>query len=107
MSVNATFTALADDTRRGSIEALASGPKSAGELAAKLGVTPAALTGHLRVLRNAGLVRVRLDDRDSRRHLYSLEPAPLHEVGRWVESATSFWSQQLASFALAIDGEER
>ena len=94
-----TLTALADDTRRGAIEALGEGPLSAGELAARLEVTPAALTRHLRVLRRAGLVSVALDDADSRRHVYSVQPAGLLGLNNWAQRVTAFWSQQLASFA--------
>ena len=94
-----TLTALADDTRRGTIEALGEGPLSAGELAARLDVTPAALTRHLRVLRQAGLVSVALDDADSRRHVYSVQPAGLLGLNDWARRVTMFWSSQLASFA--------
>jgi DNA-binding transcriptional ArsR family regulator len=94
-----TLTALADDTRRGAIEALGEGPLSAGELAARLDVTPAALTRHMRVLRQAGLVTVALDDADSRRHVYSVQPAGLLGLNDWARRVTMFWSSQLASFA--------
>jgi DNA-binding transcriptional ArsR family regulator len=99
MSLQSTLIALADDTRRASIDALARGPLSAGELAGRLRVSPAALTGHLRVLRTAGLVSVALDPADSRRHLYSIEPGPLSELSEWAAEATRFWGSQLESFA--------
>lgn len=94
-----TLTALADDTRRGAIEALGEGPLSAGELASRLDVTPAALTRHLRVLRKAGLVTVALDSADSRRHVYSVRPDGLVGLNDWARRVTLFWSSQLASYA--------
>ncbi|MGH9892508.1 MAG: ArsR/SmtB family transcription factor, partial [bacterium] len=80
------------------IEALGQGPLSAGELASRLQVTPAALTGHLRVLREAGLVTVSLDQSDTRRHVYSVEPGPFDELSEWARGASEFWSKQLDSF---------
>jgi DNA-binding transcriptional ArsR family regulator len=94
-----TLTALADNTRRGAIEALGDGPLSAGELATRLDVTPAALSRHLRVLRQAGLVSVALDDADSRRHVYSVQPEGLVGLTDWARRVTLFWSSQLASYA--------
>ena len=99
MTVETTLSALADETRRGTVEALVAGPLSAGQLAARLAVTPAALTGHLRILRQAGLVSVALDPDDTRIHLYSIEPKPFHELSDWAQGASKFWTDQLGAFA--------
>src|SRR5688500_6577799 len=97
--VAATLHALGDGTRRGVVEALAAEAVSAGGLAARLAVPPAVLTRHLRVLRDAGIVRASLDPRDQRRHVYELVPGPLRELRDWADTVTSFWTDQLASFA--------
>jgi DNA-binding transcriptional ArsR family regulator len=98
-AVGSTLVALADPTRRGIVEALAHGRLSAGELAARLDVTPAVLTRHLRVLRDERLVVATLDDGDHRRHIYELLPDSLLEVRDWADDLASFWKGQLAAFA--------
>ncbi|MGQ0849885.1 MAG: ArsR/SmtB family transcription factor [Actinomycetota bacterium] len=97
-SVSSTLAALADDTRRTTMEALVSGPLSAGELAIRLHVTPAALTRHLKVLRLAGLVTVSLDQADTRRHVYTVQPDPLQSLSHWAAQIAEFWKAQLTSF---------
>jgi DNA-binding transcriptional ArsR family regulator len=94
-----TLSALADDTRRTAVEELARQPLSAGELAGRLDVTPAALTRHLRLLRQAGLVSVALDPADSRRHVYSVETAPLEGLTEWAGQLARFWTSQLTAYA--------
>lgn len=97
--LTATLLALGDNKRRGVVEALTERRVSAGELADQLEVTPAVLTRHLRVLRDAGLVRATLDPQDQRRHVYELQPLPLRELRDWAEDVSAFWMEQLASFA--------
>jgi DNA-binding transcriptional ArsR family regulator len=97
--IDATLDALADTTRRGAIEMLAGGPLTPSEIATRLGVSRAALTGHLRSLRLAGLVEATLDPADSRRHIYAIRPDPLRDLSEWSEEVTRFWADQLASYA--------
>lgn len=101
--VATTLSALADDTRRGVVELLARRAMSAGEVAAELAVSPAALSRHLRALRHAGLVAVTLDDGDNRRHVYALRPEPLQRLRDWTEDVTAFWTAQLAAFTDHVD----
>ena len=75
------FEALADPTRRTIVELLAEGERSAGELAAEFETSRPAVSRHLRVLREHGLVSAR---EHGRRRLYSLEPAPLAELDEWL-----------------------
>ena len=98
-AVGTTLTALEDSTRRGVVEALAERRMSAGELASQLDVTPAFLTRHLRVLRDARIVRASLDASDQRRHVYARRPEPLHELRDWAYDVAVFWSRQLVAFA--------
>jgi DNA-binding transcriptional ArsR family regulator len=89
---NAAFAALADPTRRAVFERLASGPRSVGELAQGLPVSRPAVSQHLKVLREAGLV----DDRaDGTRRVYSIDPAGLGVVRAWLDR---FWSVALKAF---------
>jgi len=80
--VNA-LDALADPTRRRIVELLADDERSAGEIASHFSTSRPGVSRHLRVLRDAGLVRVR---EDGQRRLYSLDPAPLAELNAWLEN---------------------
>lgn len=106
MTVAAVLGVLGDDTRRGVVEALARQPQSAGELAIHLQVTPAALTRHLRLLRQAGIVGASLDEEDQRRHVYALRPEPLLELRDWADSVSEYWTRQLAAFAESVGGAD-
>jgi DNA-binding transcriptional ArsR family regulator len=84
--------ALSDPTRRRIVELLAEQELSAGELAAEFPTSRPAVSRHLRVLREHGLVRVR---GEAQRRLYSLDPAPLAELDAWLGRYRSFWAQRL------------
>ncbi len=90
------YTALADPTRRTIIEMLASAERNAGEVAAAFPITRPAISRHLRVLREAGLVRV--SERGQQR-IYQLEPAALNEVRLWIERYSRFWEERLDRLA--------
>jgi DNA-binding transcriptional ArsR family regulator len=84
--------ALADPTRRTIVELLADGDRTAGELASHIATSRPAISRHLRVLREQGLVRVRPE---AQRRLYSLDPAPLADLDAWLARYRGFWSQRL------------
>jgi DNA-binding transcriptional ArsR family regulator len=88
-----TLFALADETRRGILEALRSGGKPVGEIAARLPVSRPAVSQHLKVLRGAGLVR---ETRAGTRRIYSVEPGGLVELRRYLDR---LWSDALQAFA--------
>jgi DNA-binding transcriptional ArsR family regulator len=90
--VETTFEALADPIRRRVVELLADGERSAGEIAAAFPVSRPAVSRHLRVLRNAGIVQAR---KDSRRRVYALDPAPLAELDAWIRKYAGFWPDRL------------
>jgi DNA-binding transcriptional ArsR family regulator len=90
-NVNA-LEALADPTRRRIVELLAEGDRSAGELAAHFPVSRPAVSRHLRVLRETGLVRSRTQ---AQHRFYALDPAPLAELDAWLGRYRSFWAQRL------------
>jgi DNA-binding transcriptional ArsR family regulator len=87
-----TYQALADDTRRSILEMLAQGELSAGTIAAAFPVSRPAISRHLRVLRESGLVSVR-GERQQR--LYRLDPGPLQEVQQWTARYSTFWGDRL------------
>ncbi len=84
--------ALADESRRTMLDALARGPATAGELAGMLPIARPGVSRHLRVLREAGLVEVR---QDAQRRVYSLRPQPLAEVDNWLGRYRALWQQRL------------
>ena len=84
--------ALADPIRRELVGLLAGGEHSAGELASRFPVSRPAVSRHLRVLREAGLVRVRTE---GKRRLYALDPGPLRELDSWLEHYRDLWAQRL------------
>jgi len=89
--------ALGDPTRRQVFELLRSGPRSVGELAAELPVSRPAVSQHLRVLEDVGLVTHR---RNGTRHLYELDSAGVGVLHDWVDG---FWSEALARFKAVAD----
>jgi DNA-binding transcriptional ArsR family regulator len=86
------FTALADPTRRRIVELLAAEERSAGEIVAEFSVSAPAISQHLKVLRDAGLVTVR--SRGQQR-IHSINPQGLDAIGDWLERTRSFWSSRL------------
>ena len=101
-----TLAALADPVRRGAVELLSQRPRRAGELAAALGATPSAMSKHLRVLREVGLVAETHPEFDARVRIYALRPAPIAELRAWLDTAERGWSEQLAAFAAHLEGEQ-
>lgn len=95
------LTALGDPTRRAIFERLAGGPRAVGELAEGLPVTRPAVSQHLKVLKQAGLV---VDRRDGARRLYQLDPAGIEAVRGYFDT---LWTQALAAFKTAVEEEDR
>jgi DNA-binding transcriptional ArsR family regulator len=90
--MEAALRALAHESRRTMLEALADGPATAGDLAALLPIAREGASRHLRVLREAGLVEMR---QDAQRRVYSLRPAPLVEIDEWLGRYRVLWEQRL------------
>jgi DNA-binding transcriptional ArsR family regulator len=87
-----SLTALADPNRRRIVEMLGRGEQASGEIAAEFDVSAAAISQHLKVLREARLVQVRVE---AQRRIYSLDPAGLGEIEAWLKSVRQFWSGRL------------
>jgi DNA-binding transcriptional ArsR family regulator len=88
----AVFQALADPTRRAILDLLRTTERSAGELADRFPVSRPAVSRHLRVLREAGLVAQR---KDAQSRFYRLAPEALREVDRWLDRYRVFWTARM------------
>ena len=86
------FSALADPTRRHLIESLAGREYAFGELAERFEMSRPAVSQHLKVLREAGLVSVR---KDAQRRIYRLNTEGFGEIEGWLEEVRHFWSERL------------
>jgi DNA-binding transcriptional ArsR family regulator len=86
------FEALGDPTRRRIVELLAGGERTAGEIAEEFPVSRPAISRHLRVLRETGLVRWR---GEAQRRVYALEPAPFAALDAWLARYRPFWQNRL------------
>ncbi len=86
------FRAIADPTRRAILDRLRAGGAPVNELAADFAQSRPAISKHLRVLRQARLVR---EQRAGRERVYALDPHPLREVAGWIESYRAFWQTSL------------
>jgi DNA-binding transcriptional ArsR family regulator len=86
------FTALADPTRRQIVEMLAGGERRAGDIAGQFDVSGPAISQHLKVLRQARLVRVRAE---AQRRIYTLDAAGIGEIDAWLSTIRRFWSGRL------------
>jgi DNA-binding transcriptional ArsR family regulator len=94
------FRAVSDPTRRQMLELLRSGEHTAAELAAPFDMSQPAISQHLRVLRETGLVDVR---KEGRHRVYSLDPAPLREVFDWAQYFEGFWRKGLSALGRELD----
>jgi len=99
MAYQESMAALAHPTRRAVFERLRHGPVPVGEIAAELPVTRPAVSQHLRVLEEAGLVTAQ---RQGTRRLYQVRPEGLAELRAYLDS---FWGEALAGFQASIAAE--
>jgi DNA-binding transcriptional ArsR family regulator len=96
-NVNRAFSALYDPTRRAVFERLRNGPQAVGEIARGLPVTRPAVSQHLKVLKEAGLVA---DHSEGTRRIYHIDPNGLGAIRAWVDQ---FWDSALAAFAAEVE----
>ena len=105
--LDATLAALADPTRRQVVDWLRAGPRPAGELARRAGMSGPAMSRHLRVLRSSGLVAAEGSDKDARLRVYRLERAPFDGLQAWLERVQAFWADQLEAFREHVEKKTR
>lgn len=98
-----TLAALADPNRRRVVELLRQRPHRAGELAEAAGLTPPAMSRHLRTLRRSGLVEETSPEFDARVRVYQLRPEPMVHLLRWLEETERMWSDQLTAFKAHLE----
>ena len=94
------FDVLSDDSRREILDLLLERERSVNELVEWLGMSQPAVSKHLRVLRDAGLVRVRID---AQKRWYGLEAKPLVEVDMWLAPYRRYWADRLDELERSLD----
>src|SRR5262245_56883406 len=105
--LDATFTALADPTRRAILARLASGAASVAELAEPFAMSQPAISKHLKILERAGLVSSGID---AQRRPRRLEPEPLEAASAWLEDYRALWEanfQRLDALLEEMKGKKR
>lgn len=83
---------LADPSRRRILELLTKGERSVGEIHKEFAISGPAVSQHLKVLKEAGLVSARVD---AQRRIYSLNPEPLNQMVKWLTGVGAFWNEKL------------
>jgi DNA-binding transcriptional ArsR family regulator len=106
-AVDRIFSALADPKRRRAIELLGERPRSAGELASALSLSPPSLSRHLRLLKASGLIDEMHPEFDARVRVYSLKDGAMTELKRWVAGTEAMWAAQLSAFKAHVEKGNR
>ena len=106
-ALDRTLAALADPHRRRAIDLLRERPRRAGELADSLGLTPPAMSRHLRALRQSGLVEESHPEFDARVRVYRLRPEPMAQLKAWLEAAENHWADQLSALKAHVEARGR
>ncbi len=101
--LSAAFGALADPTRRAILEKLSNGETSVGDLGAPFDISPPAVSRHLKVLEEAGLIARRID---KQRRMIRIDPERLREVSDWVNRYRQFWKGQLDSLGTYLEKQK-
>jgi DNA-binding transcriptional ArsR family regulator len=95
------FAALADPTRQRVLEQLRTGPRAVGNIAKRLPVSRPAVSQHLRVLKEAGLVR---EERRGTRHIYEIDPEGIGPLRAWLDQ---LWDSALEAFRAEVEKPKR
>ncbi len=102
--MESTFTIVADPSRRAILNLLASNERSVGDIEQHLKLSQPSVSKHLRVLREAGFVRSRVD---AQRRLYRISPEPLREIDEWLAPFRRFWATHLDALERHLDNIEQ
>ena len=103
MQEQLVFRAIADPTRRSIMTMLADGERSLSEISAEYEMTRPAVTKHLKILEQGGLIRVRTSGRE---RLHRLRPETLRTVADWVNFFSQFWDEKLANLKQAVEMDD-
>ncbi len=98
-----SLAAISDPTRRRIVELLAQRERTAGELVAEFDMSAPAISQHLNVLREAGLVSTRAEGQT---RIQALNPAGLDRLGDWLEKTRSIWSHRLDALERELRAED-
>ena len=98
------LNALADPTRQRIVEMLADRELSAGAIAERFDMSPPAISQHLKVLKDANLVRVRAD---AQRRIYALDPEGFDELEQWMTRIRRYWRGSLDALERVLKEEDR
>ena len=98
--MESTFEVIAEPTRRRILDLLVDGERPVGDLVAELAMSQPAVSRHLRVLRDAGLVRTRTE---AQRRVYRVDPEPLAALDDWLRPYRRLWAASLDSLARHLD----
>ena len=102
-NLDKTFAALADPTRRAILARLSDGHATVGELAEPFEMSLPAVSKHLKVLQQAGLIERR---RDGRTQLCAVQAAPLQDADEWLARYRAFWDGSLDSLAQFLENDD-
>ena len=105
--VASLIEALVDPTRRRTVELLSTAPRRAGQLAEDLGVTPPAMSKHLRVLLRAGIIADERLPEDARVRVFRLRQEPVVALRAWLDQLEAHWDEQLGAFRAHVEGKTR
>jgi DNA-binding transcriptional ArsR family regulator len=100
---NTLWAALVDPHRRAVLDLLAQGELSVGDLVERLGLTQPQTSKHLKVLREAGLVRV---EQQAQRRIYAVDPEPMAELDRWLAPYRRLWNSSLDRLGTHLEKEK-
>ncbi len=100
MAYDVALAALSDPTRRQVFERLKRGGRAVGDIARGMPVSRPAVSQHLKVLKEAGLVR---EERKGTRHIYEIDPQGLGQLRRWLDE---FWDEALEAFRAEAEKDE-
>ncbi len=98
------FSALGDPNRRRIVELLANqGPLTATEISEKFSVSPSAISQHLKILREAGLIQMK---KKAQKRIYAIDSAAVHEMEIWAKRLTALWEQRFDALEKIIAAEK-
>jgi DNA-binding transcriptional ArsR family regulator len=106
-TLDATLTALADPDRRKAIELLGKAPRRAGELADALGLPAPAMSRHLRILKQGGLVEETHPEFDARVRIYTLKEGAMADLKLWLAETEKLWAAQLSAFKAHMEKKRK
>jgi DNA-binding transcriptional ArsR family regulator len=104
-SLDQTFVALGDPTRLAVVGLLKRRPLCASEIADQLSLTRPAMSRHLRILRQAGVVEEASPEHDARLRIYQLRAGPFSALRTWLDDVEALWTEQLGSLKAHLERE--